>query len=268
MHSFNAELIDLYEEWGRAGNIAEGTRRLKRQYLGKFADEFDLRTCTPQEVTAWLARNPNWKPATRRAARSALTTFFSWAHKHGHRPDDPAADTMPVRVPMPPPKPVPESVLTDAIGKAEGRVKLMLLLGAFAGLRRAEIATLHADNIELETGKLRVTGKGSKTRLIPIHPVLLPLLEEVKAKGGWVFPNGRGTPLTPTTVGRLVKPYLGNLSTHALRHRFASQVHANSHDLRAVQDLLGHASLNTTQRYLQVTDEQRHSAVMSIGGAA
>lgn len=268
MHSFNAELVDRYDEWCRAGGIAEGSRRLKRQYLGKFADEFDLRTCTTADVASWLARNPNWKPATRRAARSALTTFFKWAQRTGQRLDDPAAETMSVRVPMPPPKPVPESMLTDAIAKADGRVKLMLLLGAFAGLRRAEIATLHADNIELETGTLRITGKGSKTRLIPIHPVLLPVLEEVKAKGGWVFPNGRGTPLTPTTVGRLVKPYLGNLSTHALRHRFASQVHANSHDLRAVQDLLGHSSLATTQRYLQVTDEQRNAAVLSIGGAA
>ena len=268
MHSFNAELIDQYEQWGRAGNMAEGTRRLKRQYLGKFADEFDLRTCTTQDVSAWLARNAHWSPNTRRAARSALTTFFSWAHKHGHRPDDPAADTMPVRVPLPPPKPVPESLLTDALAKAEGRVKVMLLLGAFAGLRRAEIASLHADNIELETGQLRITGKGNKTRLVPLHPVLLPYLEPAKAKGGWVFPNDRGNHLTPTTVGRLVKPYLGAMSTHSLRHRFASQVHANSHDLRAVQDLLGHSSLATTQRYLQVTDEQKNAAVLSLGGAA
>lgn len=268
MHSFNAELIDLYEEWGRAGNISEGTRRLKRHYLGKFADEFDLRDCTTADVSSWLARNPSWKPATRRAARSALTTFFSWAHKHGHRADDPAADTMPVRVPLPPPKPVPESLLTDALAKAPERVKLMLLLGAFAGLRRAEIATLHADNIELETGTLRVTGKGSKTRLLPVHPVLLPYLEAAHTKGGWVFPGPSGKPLTPTTVGRLVKPYLGTLSTHSLRHRFATQVHANSHDLRATQELLGHSSLATTQRYLQVTDEQKSAAVLSLGGAA
>lgn len=268
MHSFNAELIDQYEEWGRAGNIAEGTRRLKRHYLSKFADEFDLRQCTTQDIAGWLARNPNWAPATRRAARSALTTFFSWAHKNGHRADDPAAQTMPVRVPMPPPKPVPESLLSDALAKAPERVKVMLLLGAFAGLRRAEIATLHADDIELETGRLRVTGKGNKTRLIPLHPVLLPYLEPAKANGGYVFPNQNGEPLTPTTVGRLVKPYLGDLSTHSLRHRFASQVHANSHDLRAVQDLLGHSSLATTQRYLQITDEQKNAAVMSLGAAS
>ena len=133
---------------------------------------------------------------------------------------------------------------------------------------RAEIANLHADNIELETGQLRVTGKGSKTRMLPCHPVLLPYLEAAKAKGGHVFPNQNGKPLSPTTVGRLVKPYLGTLSTHSLRHRFATQVHANSHDLRAVQDLLGHSSLATTQRYLMVTNEQKSAAVLSLGGAA
>lgn len=268
MHSFNAELVDQYDEWCRAGGMADGTRRLKRHYLGKFADEFDLRTCTTQDIAGWLARNPTWAPATRRAARSALTTFFTWAHKQGHRPNDPAADTMPVRVPMPPPKPVPESLLTDALEKAPDRVKLMLLLGAFAGLRRAEIAGLHADHIELETGTLRIKGKGSKTRLVPVHPVLLPYLEAAKAKGGYAFPNQAGEPLTPTTVGRLVKPYLGTLSTHALRHRFATQVHANSHDLRATQELLGHSSLATTQRYLAVTDEAKSAAVLSLGGAA
>lgn len=267
MHT-STELIAMYLQWCRAGNSAPASMDLKRHYLSKFADRFDLNTCTTQEIAEWLAENPTWKPATRRSARSALTTYFGWARRNGHRVDDPAAETMAVRVPMPPPKPVPESLLSDALAKAPERVRLMLLLGAFAGLRRAEIAGLHADHIDLEVGQLRITGKGSKTRLLPVHPTLLQHLERVKASGGYAFPSRDGGHLAPTTVGRLVKPYLGKLSTHALRHRFASQVHANSHDLRAVQDLLGHSSLATTQRYLQVTDEQKSAAVLSLGGAA
>jgi site-specific recombinase XerD len=267
MHTSN-ELIELYLQWCKAGNVAAGSMALKRNYLTRFAAVYDLNTCTTQDIAAWLSDNPKWKPATRRSARSALTTYFGWAQRNGHRTDDPAAETMAIRVPMPPPKPCPESTLTDALAKAEGRVKVMLLLGAFAGLRRAEIAGLHADHIDLETGRLTITGKGNKTRLVPCHPSLLPYLHMIKARGGYAFPSPQGGHITPTTVGRLVKPYLGSLSTHSLRHRFASQVHANSHDLRAVQDLLGHSSLATTQRYLQITDEQKSAAVMSLGGVA
>lgn len=263
----NSELIDLYDEFCRAGGIAASSRQLKRNYLNRFTALFDVTTCSTQDIASWLA-NDGWGASTRRSARSCLTTFFAWMRRAGHRPDDPAADTMAVRVPMPPPKPVSESMLSDALDKAPPQVRLMLLLGAFAGLRRAEIAGLHADHVDLETGIMRITGKGQKTRLIPIHPSLSPYLERVKRDGGWAFPNPHGYHITPTTVGRLVKPYLGNLSTHSLRHRFASQVHANSHDLRAVQDLLGHSSLATTQRYLQITDEQKLAAVRSLGGAA
>jgi site-specific recombinase XerD len=264
----NTELIDLYLQWCRAGNVAPSSMTLKRHYLSKFADRCDLNTCTPQDIAEWLSENPTWKPSTRRSARSALTTFFAWARRNGHRAEDPAAETMAIRVPMPPPKPVPESLLSEALANAPDRVRVMLLLGAFAGLRRAEIAGLHADHIDLEVGQLRITGKGSKTRLVPVHPALAPHLEDIKRRGGYAFPSPQGGPLTPTTVGRLVKPYLGSLSTHSLRHRFASQVHANSHDLNAVRDLLGHSSLATTQRYLQVTDQQKSAAVLSLGGAA
>lgn len=263
----NEELLDLYDEFCRAGGIAESSRQLKRRYLDRFTAQFDVTTCSTQDIASWLAKD-NWAASTRRSARSALTTFFAWMRRAGHRLDDPAADTMAVRVPMPPPKPVSESMLSAALETAPPLVKLMLLLGAFAGLRRAEIAGLHADHIDLETGTLRITGKGQKTRLIPMHPSLSPYLERVKRHGGWAFPNPHGHHITPTTVGRLVKPYLGNLSTHSLRHRFATQVHANSHDLRATQELLGHSSLATTQRYLQVTDEAKSAAVLSLGGAA
>jgi len=249
--------------------MSPGTLRLKRHYLHRLAKDVDLLSATPEDLASFLGRDPKWKPATRRAARSAFTTFFSWAHKHGYRSDDPSADLKPVRVPLPPPKPVPEAVLKDALDNATPRQRLALLLGAFAGLRRAEIAGLHADHIEADQGQLRITGKGNRTRLIPVHPVLMPYLREAKDRGGYVFPNPQGQPVTPTTIGRIVKPLLGKgLSTHSLRHRFATAVHAGSHDLRAVQDLLGHSSLATTQRYLAVTDEQKLNAVRSLGGAA
>ena len=257
----NAELLSAYDAYCQAGSMAIASRRLKQNYLRRFAAEHDILTCTSQEIAEWLARNPTWKPATRRAARSALTTFYSWLRKMGHRQDDPAADTMTVRVPSSAPKPCPEGVLEAALAKADDRTRLALLLGAYAGLRRAEIAGLHADHIDLEAMSLRVTGKGSKTRIVPVAEALVEELTAAKARGGYLFPS-RGTHLTPTSIGRMVKPYLGEgLSTHTLRHRFATRVFNGSRNLRATQELLGHASIATTERYTLVSDADRREAV-------
>jgi site-specific recombinase XerD len=262
--SSNAHLIDLYDAYLQAGSLSPGTRALKRNYLERFGATHDLQTCTASEIVEWLSANPTWKPSTRRSARSAVKTFFSWARKMGHREDDPAADTMTVRVPPGAPKPCPESVLEHALATADERGRLAILLGAYAGLRRAEIATLHADMVDLEAMTLRVTGKGGRTRIVPIAEALVAPLTEAKARGGYLFPNGSGH-ITPTTLGRIVKPYLGpGLSTHTLRHRFATRVYAGSRNLRATQELLGHASIATTERYTAVTDTERREAVAGL----
>ena len=258
----DTELLLLYDAYCQAAAMSVNTRVLKQNYLRRFIAEHDVRTCTSQDIIDWLSANPAWKPATRRAARSALTTFYGWLRKMGHRLDDPAADTASVRVPMGAPKPCPEQVLAQAIDKADPRARLALLLGAYAGLRRAEIAGLHASMIDLEARTLRITGKGGRTRVVPMSETLVEELTLAVARGGYLFPNGRGGSLSPTSLGRLVSPLLGTgYSTHALRHRFATRVYQGTHDLRATQELLGHSSIATTERYTAVSDEQRRAAV-------
>lgn len=260
----NAELLAAYDAYCQAGSMAPSSRKLKQNFLRRFAAEHDVLTCTSQDISEWLGRNPAWKPATRRSARSALTTFYAWLRKMGHRADDPAADTMAVRVPPGAPKPCPEGVLEAALAKADPRTRRALLLGAYAGLRRAEIAGLHADHIDLEALTLRITGKGGRTRVVPIADALVDELTECKQRGGYLFPH-RDTHLTPTSIGRMVKPVLGDgLSTHTLRHRFATRVYAGSRNLRATQELLGHASIATTERYTAVTDTERREAVAGL----
>lgn len=256
------ELLDAYDGYLRSGGMSEGTRKLRGGYLRRFFAEHDPHTCSTTDLVTWLSAHPEWKPATRSSARSSLTTFFAWMRKMGHRADDPSLDTISVRVPMGPPRPCPESALADALSHATPRGRTAILLGAYAGLRRAEIAGLHADMIDLEAMTLRVTGKGGKTRIVPIASALAHEMTEAKARGGWVFPGPHGDHLSPTSIGRMVSPLLGSgLTTHTLRHRFATRVFSGSHNLRATQELLGHSSMATTQRYTQVTDEERRKAV-------
>lgn len=246
------------------GHTAE-SRKLRRHFARRFMAEHDLATARMSGIVEFMG-NPAWKPQTRASARAALRLLFKWAVLEGIREDNPMDDFPPIRTFQPPPRPAPESAVADALATVDDdRVRLVLLLGAYAGLRRAEIARLHADAVQ-ENGTLRVLGKGGKTRIVPAHPLLAGPLAEFKARGGWLFPSPYGDkPCNPRLINRLLKGVLPpGFSTHTLRHRFATQVYSRSKDLRAVQALLGHSSLATTQRYVGVSDEDLAAAVATL----
>ena len=152
------------------------------------------------------------------------------------------------------------------------RAILELLYGS--GLRVSELTGLDFVNVDPQDQRVRVLGKGRKERMVPYGEKAQqalenywPVREQLQARSPEpdqeaVFLNGRGRRLTPGAVRRLVKKYarLSNvnwdLHPHALRHAFATHLLADGADLRAIQELLGHASLSTTQRYTQATVEQ------------
>lgn len=247
------------------------SRRLRRKYAQRFMAEHDLATVGVSGIVQFMG-NPRWKPQTRASARAALRALFVWAKLEGIRADNPMEGIPTIRVFQAPPRPTPESVLEEALEKStqpgvDRRAHLVLLLGAYAGLRRAEIVRLRVESIQ-EDGRLRVLGKGGKTRLVPIHPALVePLREACRwSRDGWLFPSPlRDGPCDPVTINRILRGVLPRgFSTHGLRHRFATQVHSRSKDLRAVQTLLGHSSLATTQRYVGVTDQDLVDAVETL----
>lgn len=143
----------------------------------------------------------------------------------------------------------------------EPGARLILQLGRFAGLRRAEVAAVHTRHVE--GGWLRVEGKGGHVRRVPLHPVLLEQLQ--RAPAGWVFPALFGQHLTADHVGRLASRALPDGWTlHTCRHRAGTDMYAVRRDIRAVQEILGHASVRTTQLYTQVEDDALLAAVMGI----
>jgi len=156
------------------------------------------------------------------------------------------------------------------------RDRAILELFYASGLRLSELAGLDLDDVNLSGRMVRVLGKGGKQRLVPFNTSTArairaywsdrALLVRLKAGGRQardpLFVNYRGTRLTVRSIDRLVRRYVAASSTrlgispHALRHSFATHLLQRGADLRAIQELLGHARLSTTQRYTHVNAAQ------------
>jgi integrase/recombinase XerC len=247
-----------------AAGAATGTIKVRRTHLERLASALHLPTCSEDDLVMWLhAHAAALKPNSRKSMISSIRAFYGWAQRTGRRTDNPAAGLAPVRVPPGIPRPVPEKVLRVALEQADEETTLMLLLGGYAGLRRAEIARVHSDDVT-DLG-LAVRGKGGRMRLVPIHPLLAPRLAGLDH--GWAFPSPvrPGQPVSPDYIeDRITRVLPPPHTVHTLRHRFATRAYAGSHDIRVVQRLLGHSSIATTQIYVQVDDDALRDAVLAI----
>jgi len=138
-----------------------------------------------------------------------------------------------------------------------------------SGLRVSEISKIKILDIDRKEGLVKVSGKGNKERIVPFGSkageAILKYLErrsELKPKDDHFFLNNRGTGITTRSIDRIVKKYgllsgiSKKISPHALRHTFATHLLGSGADLRSIQELLGHSSLSTTQRYTHTSIEQ------------
>ena len=216
---------------------------------------------------------------TRARLLSTLRAFYALLLRRGVRSDDPAALLDPPKLPRSLPKALGEREIEALLSAPdveapEGlRDRAMLELMYAAGLRASELVGLPATAVNLRQGVLRVTGKGGKDRLVPLgeeaqHWLTRYLADARPALVGrkvattlFVVPGGE--PPTRQLFWSLVKRYAGvagidpqRISPHGLRHSFATHLLNHGADLRALQMLLGHASLSTTQIYTLVAREQ------------
>jgi len=167
-----------------------------------------------------------------------------------------------------------EGVSTDAPRGLRDRAILELLYAS--GLRVSELVNLTLDRIDFDNRILRVTGKGDKTRLVPVGKSACEAIAKylnkerpemvAKRTGNEVFLSRRGTKLTTVRIWQIVKAAAKNAGLdinvypHLLRHSFATYLLSNGADLRIIQEMLGHADISTTQIYTHV-DQQRLKAV-------
>jgi integrase/recombinase XerC len=158
----------------------------------------------------------------------------------------------------------------DITGLLGSRDRAILEFLYSSGLRVGELTALNPNDLDLAGGMVRVMGKGGKERMVPIGSKAIEALREYLARRGELVGRGRGDPpylflnhrggrLTARSVGRMIKKYrlqrgiAKETTPHTFRHSFATHLLDAGADLRGIQELLGHASLSTTQKYTHVS---------------
>jgi len=218
------------------------------------------------------------KPRTTARQLSSLRRFFRYLLREGRIDNDPTLEIESPRLGKSLPKSLSEEDVETLLAapptdKALGlRDKAMLEVLYATGLRVSELVGLSIAQIDLEQGLVKVVGKGNKERLVPLGEEAVEWIEKyVKSartdllsdqRSDYLFVTARGGPLTRQAFWHNLKKYVSgtgirvNVSPHTLRHAFATHLLNHGADLRAVQMLLGHSDLSTTQIYTQVARER------------
>lgn len=243
----------------RAGGASPATIRTRRYYLYRTARTVDLLGAKPKDLEKFIGSH-NWGNETARSARSTLTTFYAWLYDTGQIPSNPARNLPVIREKPPNPHPLPEDEYARLLRIVPGRWLPAVRLAGEAGLRRGEIAKVCRDDLfkDLLGWTITVHGKGGRERYVPLNNSLAALLLRHFKTEFWLYPSRSFSGhITEDYIAKRVSSYLPpRWSTHSLRHRFATVIYASSRDIRAVQVLLGHANLNTTQRYVAMPKDR------------
>lgn len=278
-----SDRIDAFGDWlsvekGYSVHTVSGYLHDVKEFFAFLKERKGEEAITPEQVRAFVVSLYSSNSGTTVGRKlSALRTFFRYICREGLMTADPMAGLAnPKAV-----KNIPVFLTVDEVfslleepgaqDRFARRDTAIMELMYSTGMRVSEIVSRNMNHLDFDTGMVRVTGKGKKERIVPFgsaaaealnkyFPERLELLTACAARGKKpereaLFINGRGTRITSRSVERMVKEYglragiIADVTPHALRHSFATHLLEMGADLRTVQELLGHVSLSTTQKY-------------------
>lgn len=281
----------LATERGRSPNTLAAYRRDLAGFTAWLAAQaLSVETATTADLEAFVAdrRRAGGAPASVARQLAAVRMLHRFLVDVGVRPDDPTRDIDGVRVPSGIPKPLSEpevAALLDAVVGTDAvarRDRAILELLYATGARISEVCGLSLGDIDASTSLVRLFGKGAKERIVPFgraaaaalddwlgpagRPAMAPQRFARRGDAEAVFLNLHGRRLSRQAAWAVVKRYgeatgVGDrISPHVLRHSCATHLLDHGADLRVVQELLGHASVSTTQVYTRVSQERLFQA--------
>lgn len=290
MNNLN-KLTEQVEDYLRYSQIERGlsanTITAYKQDLSSFIDFLQKENLTSWptkaiDIDAFLAEQRDQKKATSSISRliSSLRKFYQWLVRQNIQKLNPMLEIDSPKKRRPLPVALTTVEVTDLLKQPDIKKKLglrdrALLETLYAtGIRVSELINLKFTDLHEELKLVKVFGKGSKERLIPISKVALswidsykekvrdPLILKVGKNTDFIFLNSRGGSLTRQAVWQIIKHYCKlagiqkNVTPHTLRHTFATHLLENGADLRVVQEILGHSDISTTQIYTNLS--QKH----------
>ncbi|HEU5101129.1 MAG TPA: tyrosine-type recombinase/integrase [Roseiflexaceae bacterium] len=292
-----AEALPAYLQWLRGRKLSERTIETYQKDLHAFAaylgaqigDAPQIGDISAERIEAYQATRAHLKATTIIKFLTAVKSFSSWCIRRRYRADDPTREIDWPKKNRPLPRACSddellaiEMLLAAPPPTLDARARRIWLrdmraitLMLFAGLRRSEAAQLAWADVDLRARLIVVRhGKGDKDRVIPMHDRISAVLEAVPSaeRAGYVLGHKDGQPLSEKTIGHLFDRADSRMrrnggvriSAHRLRHSFATQAIRSGADIRAVQELLGHADLKDTARYLHVSGAQTRSAIAAL----
>jgi integrase/recombinase XerD len=276
-------LAYLELERGMARNTLASYRSDLLQFGAYLAEhKLDPATVRGREVSEFLTQiatgNGEGPAATSTIQRKAATlrSFYRHLRREGVRDSDPTASLSAPRSSQKLPNVLGRAEVQRLLDQPKGsepmslRDRALLELMYACGLRATEVIEIEASQVDLDGGVLRVRGKGSKERIVPVGKIAVRAVREYLRRGRpalvgarpqpSLFVNFRGGPLTRQGLYKIVQRHAqtaglaGRMSPHTLRHTFATHLLSGGCDLRSLQEMLGHADVATTQVYTHLSN--------------
>lgn len=288
---FSEKMLEFDRYLSVERNLSPATRQAYQFDLQKFKEylagiiggEPQVGQVTTQHIKDYLSQlqtQRGYKSTTLSRTIASIRVFFEYCVQQQHIEASPATYIHNPKLPKKLPIYLIDSELKKLLAAPDPKdlsgvrdYAILVTLG-FTGVRRQELVGLDLSCIDFERRTIKVVGKGSKERLIPLNPFVINALNNylevrpVAADTEAVFLNRQGKRLTGRSIVNIVKKYVrqagitkDKISPHKLRHTFATLLHLNEVDILEIKSLLGHASITSTQIYTHTNPNKLRSAV-------
>ena len=282
-HMNNIYISDFLSYLEVEANYSKNTINSYENDLNKFEEYYknkDLLKITSKDIEKYIQTLSDLASTTVSHNISSLKTFYSYFLKQGRISNNPTDGIKSPKLGIH----LPTYLTIDEVNKLldievtdafSSRNKAILELMYATGLRISEVISLEFKNIDYDECIIRVMGKGSKERIVPVNDYAIKYLKEyidnyrpelVKNEiNNYIFLNNHGRMLTRQGIFKMIKNYAAlknikkTIGPHTLRHTFATHLLENGADLRVIQELLGHSDISTTQIYTHLTKEALHN---------